>query len=392
MGLTGCLEVPYNLVVRPNPDASSESSGSTDPGATPNPGNNGENGGNGGTPGTGNLQCYAERFTQPDQQTIRAVDLLFVIDTSQSMDDNKKTVVNGIGAYIAKIPAGTDVQIAVMMGHGSTSKYSGMIYNDKNHPAVLSNRTMSVADIQNHLRANMMNIISDYDTDGGEEGLYSFLKGITTNLAANRAKGFFRQDAALATIFVADENDICAQYPAGVNPVPDYDGIEVKAKARDCKGISPQGILAAVKTLQGTRPYMFGGVLYDDLAHPPHAGEDEYGWGYIDLIKLANGLTVNIAQTDYSAGLAAIGEMSATKLLISLDYELGKTNVDPQTIRVTVDGLPQTHSYSPSTNEIHLSYGGVARSVVDVSYCTNSTPQNPPCTDIGCTGGGVIGI
>jgi len=43
-----------------------------------------------------------------------------------------------------------------------------------------------------------------------------------------------RPDAALAIVFVSDENDICYRYPASITPVVDGDKLEAPAFIRDC--------------------------------------------------------------------------------------------------------------------------------------------------------------
>ena len=60
--------------------------------------------------------------------------------------------------------------------------------------------------------------------DGGETGLFSLNKAMGNDeYQVAQDLGFFRDDAALVVIFVADEQDICAEYPDGILPVPDPD-------------------------------------------------------------------------------------------------------------------------------------------------------------------------
>ena len=111
------------------------------------------------------------------------------------------------------------------------------------------------------------------------------------------------------------------------------------------------------------------------------------------------------------------------KLELITDFTLARTNVDPMTIDVKVDGQVTDYTYTAATNEVHVGEPGIALSVVDISYCLKQelpvpepsmfpspspepsiTPSPDPspspepspvqtCTSgPGCGGGGVIGV
>ena len=74
----------------------------------------------------------------------------------------------------------------------------------------------------------------------------------------DRRNLFFRNDAALAVIFITDENDIC--HP-GI--AYDSDGMEIPAYERDCKGrVNAESVLKQIKVLQANRPVVLGGIVY----------------------------------------------------------------------------------------------------------------------------------
>lgn len=327
--------------------------------------------------------CYVDRFKQPEADVVKKVDLLFVTDTSSSLHDERGQIADGIDAFVRELPADVDYRIAVMLGHGSRGNHWGQIYKYKNAKLVLNSETMSLDEIRADLRSNLLNTAGDSHSDGGEMGLYSLYKSLSGGkLASIRAHGFYREDAALAVVFIADENDICAEYPAGVTPVVDPDGGEVKAKARDCAGITPAAVLGGLRELQGDRPLLVSGIVYVDPAKTPRGGENEVGYGYLDLIRLSNGIAIEMADARYREGLASIGALTTIKLSLMTEFKLSQSQVDASTIEVQVDGNTVNYTYQSPLNEVHILEGdaGGARSTVDVAYC-QLKPQPTPAPE-----------
>ncbi|HUP57821.1 MAG TPA: hypothetical protein VM598_10245 [Bdellovibrionota bacterium] len=297
-----------------------------------------------------------------------SLDLIFVTDTSGSLDGERKAIADGVDRFIEELPTDVDFRIGVILGHGSKSNHSGRLWHGSGQAVTMDSTRMSVRQIQNHLRAALTSGPGDSNSDGGEEMLYSFNKAITTNLAENRRKGLFRTDAALAVIFISDENDICSP-----GTVRDPDEQEPKAFARDCAGITPQSVLAAVKSLQGNRPFNLSAIAYTNPATVVRSGENELALGIVDLVKLANGFLADLASRDFDRALADIGKLTATKLILKTEFKLTRTNVNAASIKVTVDGKPVAHVYQASINEVHIQAvdaGGLG-SVVVITYSQN---------------------
>jgi hypothetical protein len=201
---------------------------------------------------------------------------------------------------------------------------------------------MSMSQLRRALYDNMTQAPDDVFAGGGEEGLYSLYRSMDNGkINAIRAQGFYRPNAALAVVFVADENDICARYPAGVKRVPDPSGMEAEAFSRDCKNVDQNTVYQRLLTMQNGRPLILSGVVYNDLTTVPKntGGEDEYGYGYMDLIQLGRGVSVDIAKGDYNEGLAQIGEFSAKKMQPTVDFLLANKPVDRSSISVTLRNL-----------------------------------------------------
>lgn len=360
--------------------------------------------------------CFNERFVQPEGEITRKIDLLFVTDTSGSLDYERRAIADGIDAFVGALPAEVDYRIGVMGAHGSRSAHSGRLYKHGPDPHVLDSMQMGLSEIRSKLRTKLMGVPSDRHSDGGEMGLYAITRAMDHGpMTSSRAKGFFREDAALAVVFIADENDICASFPEGVTPVPDPEGGEASARARDCtrrapawfedgvqvsgaydETITPESVLVKLRKLQGWkdgkagRPLLVAGIVYNRAETVPADGENELGYGYLDLIRLANGVSVDLAEGHYNEGLSTIGSLATVKLNAVTEFTLARPEIDPATIQVQVDGQAVEFTYLPEPNEVQLSYAGGSRSVVDINYCLTSAqapeePEEPtdPGTDPG---------
>lgn len=134
--------------------------------------------------------CFNERYEQPAAQISRTIDLLFVMDTSGSMKDNRAKVADGISAFVSELPANVDYNVAVMLSTGSKSKWSGRLFSYGGR-TVFSSKTMAVGDISARLKDMVLHTPQDPSGEESEEGSYSLIKGLTTNLDLNRSLGFF---------------------------------------------------------------------------------------------------------------------------------------------------------------------------------------------------------
>lgn len=325
--------------------------------------------------------CFVESFDQPTAAAFKKIDILFVTDTSASLNEERAGIADGIAAFVKQLPADADYQMGVLLGHAE-SQWSGRLYRGAKNPTVLGNRMqgMPLDVIQKHLRSNLTQGPSEYVSDGGEMGLLSLHKAIQgDNLKLNRNYGFFREDAALAVVFISDEQDICWDYPKDVTPVFDGDRLEAPAKAKFCtladgSKITPNRVLQDVKNFLGSRPVIFAAITYNESSFIPKIGENEIGYGYNELVKAsAGGILVDMASGRFSEGLAEIGAHSQSKMNLITDYKLSKSPVAMDSIRVSVDGLAVSSSFQPITNEVHVADPGSALSHVTIEYCLEAS-------------------
>lgn len=338
------------------------------------------------TGGTSTEQsCYLDTYRQPDYVQTRSMDILFVTDTSGSLDVEREEIANGIDGFVRELPAEVDFRIAVMLGHSSRSNHSHKLYKHQNNPYVMDSTTMSMNEIRTALRNNLTHTVDDRHGDGGEEMLYSLAYAFENgNLRSSQAHGFFRENAALAIVFITDENDIC--YP-GV--VPDFEGLERPTYERDCLAqgqgnsggtkITAEYVMSQIRTFTKDRPFLVSGIYYSDRNNVPQSGENEFGLGVHEIINLSRGIHVNMANGHYDTGLSDIGKLAVRRLQLNTSFQLSQIGVNPSTIQVMVDGRQVAHQYDANTNvvTIRIEDAGTAQSKVEINYCKGTGG----CTD-----------
>ncbi len=326
------------------------------------------------------LGCFIDEFTEPkNSKYTQSLDILFVVNSSPSMNVERVFVAKGVDSFIQSLPSDMDYRMGVMLAHGSTSRYSGKLWSRALLPTVLDSQKMKLSEIRVQMILKMNLIAFDPDTDGGEAGLYSFSKGLdSASLEQSRAQGFFRKDAALAVIFVSNENDLCASFPKGVTLLPPLSKVELRARQRDCSGITPENVLGKIKAVQGERPFIVGAIVFNNPDTVIRINENRYGYGYMDLVKLSGGVSVDLARWDYASGLREIGELVAEKLELQRDFVLTKQNVDPSSIQVWVDGASSSFSYHAEKNQVHIPNPGRSGSKIKIYYCQKADSQPLP--------------
>lgn len=314
--------------------------------------------------------------------------MLFVTDTSGSMDEERKVIAHEIDSFSRALDENVDMRIAVMLAHGSSSYWSGRLYQDHKEPVVLSVNELKWNKTRDYLREKVSKQPSDYMTDGGEVGLTSLNRALDADrLQEAQSLGFFREDAALVVIFVSDENDICAIYPPGIVPAPDPDRLEAPAKQRECnrsfrnsdppEWVTPELTLSRLRTLKKSMPLVVSAAVYSDLNTVVHSGENELGYGYLEIVELAHGHPIDLALRDYGRALYELGAVTQNKLDLQHDFSLSKSPVDADSIRVDVDRVPAVFSYFDGAQVVHVEQAGTSESIIEIRYCLKGSDSIP---------------
>lgn len=322
--------------------------------------------------------CDEKTFYQPEAEISKKIDLLFIIDTSGSIYEERAQIGQGIDAFFDALPNDVDAQVAVMLGH--VGKYSGRLYRKKRgEDFVLSTQKHSINSIKEVLSQRMKYPKSERASDGGEAGIYSLNEALKPeNIERMRDRGFLRDNAALVITFIADENDICFEYPEGLTPAYDGDFLEAPAFKKYCGDINHKTVYKKLTQTFNDRPLLVSGILYNENSVFPKRGENEIGHGYLDMIRLGNGVTVDLSTKRYHEGLDRIATLAVKKLHLNTAFKLNLNNIEVETMYVKVDGADVKFIYKPETSEVHLTdYAGKENSEVYIRYCEKPKPTNP---------------
>ncbi|MFL5814264.1 MAG: hypothetical protein ACJ763_11855 [Bdellovibrionia bacterium] len=329
-------------------------------------------------------------FTQPQPSVTHAIDLLFVADTSSSMNAKRARVASDVSAFVNALPSGTDYRIGVMLAHGAQSSYSGKLYAASGARAVLDSRIQSASQIQSQLRNSLVNVPSDPDDANGEAMMASFQRSLSgSRFSTIRSQGLYRDDAALAVVFISDENDIC--YPPqkfGFTSFPDYvaapTSIEDSAYTKNCLNssgkpvITPESTLAALEALKPGGDFSVAGIVHVDGSKVPSTAgsEESIGHGIIELLDLAGQshpkqeIALDIMSSDFTAGLSSFGAMNSSHLSLETLFQLDAV-VDTDSVSVSVDQKPVMFNFDEQANQASIkgADAGGAGSLVRIDAC-----------------------
>ncbi len=326
------------------------------------------------------------QFVQPGpSEVLKSVDLLLVVDTSSSLKTERSRIASQIPAFVSALPADADYRIGVMLAHGGASPYSGRLFSASGVPVVLDSKKQSLDSIRSGLTTTLSKPAADEDEADGEMMLYSLMQGLTgSRLKSSTAQGFFRSDAVWSFVFISDENDIC--YPPELfgfttfpDYVPSYRNSERVAYERYC---APSGFTgpAAVEDLASRiselRPdragFALGAIAHVDPAKMVHESEDSIGHGLIELVQSQrDGVLMDLADSDYSAGLSQLGRVVEKQLHLETVFGLTGPTFRADTLSVSVDGkiVPFQFQKDRPAVQIGTSEAGGSGSVIQVDAC-----------------------
>ena len=286
----------------------------------------------------------------------RKLDILFVVDTSDSLVKNGKgsredgelaSIAKEMPLFVHKLPTDTEYRIGVMIAHGPTvpmtdvrgkrlknggkaSPYFGQLFSaGGKDPLVLDSKSMSEKQIAKALQYKMMNVPPDYSDAQGEAEILG-LNELFTNpakLKATMAAGLLRQKGPkseegrnLVIIVITDEQDVCYDYAGegkGYKPTLKFyadrktweaDRNEVKffnehCKAKDGHVISYRDVVTQLQRFQSN---LDGKVIVQAITYKnpqpelaKNEDEKEQGHGVIELVEgMASGTIADMADVD----------------------------------------------------------------------------------------------
>ncbi len=281
------------------------------------------------------------------------VDVLWVIDTSSSMDTHQNLLAQQMGLFVDSMNrTGLDYHMAVTTMDMSSSGAKGKFVASPGTPLILTSQT-----------PNLTQILSQRIQLGGngspvERGLEAMKSALSSPLASASGynAGFLRKDALLVVVFLSNEDDQSASLDYGA-------------------------FLDSVRpplALTGERSWLaqFMGVTDADSSCKTsswsQAGYSEVGTKYIQLATESGGVSEAICDADMKRALTNV---KARVLEVMTEYRLDRLP-NLTTLQVFVNGalVPQDATngwtYYSSNNSIRFHGTAVpaADSMIRISY------------------------
>ena len=262
---------------------------------------------------------WVDNFTQPGN--FDGVDILWVIDPSGSMVNDRPRVIAGIGDMISALPL--------------MSWRLAIIPTDANRAKTLQEFPLipgdDATDAENHFHSTV---------SGFQEAGFNAVKAyITEN---NYSTSWMREDAALLIVFVSDEEE------QSTSSFPSYTDF--------------------VAFIQAQREYVFMSSIVQlgqaDTVCQPAAPINE-GRRYMDATTAFSGQQIDICSEDWSQGVADAGSQ-----ITQYDYwELTHVPLYEDRIYVFIDGIPNYDWYYVSAeNRVYFNTMPEDKSLVEIAY------------------------
>jgi hypothetical protein len=322
-------------------------------------------------------------WTQPEEAGLVSPEIVFVLDTSASMGDERDALIDALGGWLTNLESQgiNNFCVDVMAAHYNTS-LSGKLANRSGNPKCLCRDQFSVAQIVEKFEEN----ISELSLAGGsgEAGLLSFHNSLMDDdiLQENQAAGCYRNDMTLVPLFLADENDMGATVvspstlgcsgnvtPPGGTQVamnsitfnnsvfPELDGqfntssvTNPKYVSNSCDemririeyyansagtglSITPESVSEELITYNDSLPTYGSAIIYNTTTFPTAFGSESKGWGYSDFAEFLNADTANLAtssnQSQFNAQLNDIADALVDAVTFVRSFTLVNQNGQP---------------------------------------------------------------
>lgn len=258
---------------------------------------------------------WVDSVEQPGNSS--GVDILWVIDPSGSMINDKSRVLAGIEAMMNALPS---INWRLMI-----------ITSDSNAVGSLNDFPLLPGD--SYIDAFNMyntNVIGYLET--GFDAVYEYIENNPYS------SNWMRDDAGLLIVFVSDEEE----QSNILSTVPDF-----------------------TNWLDEVRPYTFLSSIVNIPNGDCNAYGNDIGFRYIDATNKYNGQVIDICTDDWSAGVAdAAMQVSPYEYL-----DLTHIPVDPTSIVMFVDGVVYHHwHYSSSHNRVYFDVIPQENSLIEIAY------------------------
>lgn len=263
-------------------------------------------------------------------------DVLFVVDNSCSMMEEQASLGANLGAFLSFAQGqGVDYQIAVTTTDVESTGEEGRFVGSTR---IITPTTPNAAQVfQSNVNVGIYGATA-------EQGLEAAYMALSPGLLNGHNAGFLRPHAALAVVFVSDEED---QSTRALSFYQSFFG-----------GVKPDGNFTVSAIVGTTNPE----------CNSPN-GLGDYAPRYINVASGAGGVVESICSSNWGQSLANIGIASFG---LRRSFSLSSQPV-PSTVAVRVDGVlapAGIWSYQAATNAVAFTGGNVppAYATVEVTY------------------------
>jgi len=262
---------------------------------------------------------WVDHFDQP--MSVNGVDILWVIDPSGSMANDRPQIIDGIADMMAVLPL-TGWRLAILP---SDYRYSE---NIAEFPLIPGDTATDAE--------NMLNQVINGAFEAGFDATYGYL------MNNQYAQTWLRPDAALLIVFVSDEDE---QSQAYFNST-----------------------LQFIQWVSGYRHSVFLASIINldpSVSMCDHSSVINNGDEYVTATNYFGGQVIDICDEDWSAGVADASNQIAP-------HEYWDLSIQPlydDRIYVFVDGVPyHDWHYNPAENRVYFDIIPPGGSLVEIAY------------------------
>jgi hypothetical protein len=320
-----------------------------------------------------------------EQASTVQVDVLFVVDNSESMDKVREEVKSAFDSFLLSLQdSETDFHIGVTTTDMDSTGEQGKLieYNYNGSPYRYITASLSSTERIDIFSGMLDELVRDADEPPAstrEKGLWAASQALTDVQYGGQSgdgaynQGFLRANAQLAIIFISDEEDcsdelfplggsdqsVCYTQYGDLTPVSEYIEDYQRLKLRSTDVI--------VSAIVGP-------------ANPEEGGDCDnatsYGGRYVSAVSAFGGLVGDICQVANISGM--LSEMGVSASGIRDTFTLTRVP-DATSLQVVVNGVevPPTGNweYFAELNQLHFLEGAVPDrdSVIEVSYFPTSS-------------------
>lgn len=263
---------------------------------------------------------WVDSFNQPT--TVNGVDIIWVIDPSGSMNSYQPVLLGGIASMMAALPQ-QGWRLTIIPADRRKSK-------DQQIFPLLPGDTVAMAETMYH-QAN------EGTFEAGFDSLYEYI------MNNSYSSTWMRQDAALLTVFVSDEDEQSQEY---FNTTYNFNIWYNQ--------IRQHSYIASIVNLPQ------GESICPGNQNPLNVGNE-----YIAAANFFNGSVVDICSPDWSAGV-----LDASNQIAPYEYyDLSNNPLDSNYIYVFIDRQPNYDwTYNSQENRIYFTILPPGNTLVEIAY------------------------